>query len=353
MYIQKIIHKIDSQTDIKEYILQNKHGMIVKILSYGATIKEINLPNSDKSIENIVLSFQNKEQYRNNPLYCGAVLGPNAGRIANAQLPVDDKIYPLSTNDGRHNLHGGFHNISFMNWKELYFYKNNSAAFLTLSTFLPDGTDGFPGNRRIQVTYELREDDQLFLNFSAHSDKPTYFNLSNHIYFNLSGNFEKSALDQFLECNASYYTHNNKEHISTEICSVKNTPFDFQIITSLNEQINQYSTSEQLSNSEGFNHGLVCNLSSLKNISHMLTLWDKCTSRKMHLYSDAPCVVLYSGGYIDTSYLLHGASHSSKSCAIALEAQDLPNSPWGYSYPYTITPKNSLYTRTICYRFDY
>ena len=336
---------------VYKYEIKSKHQMEVHILSLGASLYEIKFPSSLDDGDNVLLTLEHPEDYLQNTLYTGASLGPVAGRIANAKLPIENAIYQLSQNDGLHNLHGGYHNISFMNWSEDSFIVEDGCAFLTLSCTLSDGQDGYPGNRKITVTYSFMEDHTLSIHYEAISDKHTYFNLSNHSYFNLDGNYHTSGLLQKLYSPANYYTYNNSEHICLGMKPVDDTPFDFRSTRSFQDYKASYPKNEQLLTSKGYNHSLVLSTESTPCIKHALTLSNAKETRSMELFTDAPCIVIYSGGYINDTTMLKGSIKGIPSCAIALEAQDLPNSPWVNEFSYQITKPWEIYERNIILRF--
>lgn len=335
------------------YCLKNKHGMAASILSMGATLYELFPPDNKGTSKNVLLTFDDITMYLNNHiLYAGASLGPVAGRIQHGHLPINDRICQLTCNDRRHHIHGGYHNISLINWEETSFYTENDVAILTLKCFLPDGLDGYPGNRDIYVTFLLDDNNNLSITYEACSDKDTYLNLSNHAYFNMSGNFQENALLQYLYSPATRHTYNDAEHICLGIQSVTHTPFDFRVPCSLQDNWNAYSQNQQLRNALGYNHALVLSDSDTATPAHALTLSDAKQKYSLELYTDAPCVVLYSGGYIDDTMLLKDGIRTSASCALALEPQDIPNAPWVSEAAYKTLSANSNYRRRIIYHIS-
>lgn len=328
------------------YIMKNQNGMEVEILSAGAAISRILVPDLAGNFENIVLSFADKSTYYGNSLYAGAILGPVAGRISGARLPLNNSVCHLTKNDGDNHLHGGHHSLSFLNWNLQSQTENHGEGTwnVVLHAFLPDGTDGFPGNRHFTASYTLCNDNSLILHYSAVSDQDTYFNLSNHSYFNLSGDFTVSALTQNLQIKAEDYVENNAEHLPIGFSSVSGTPFDFNIPCTLKENMKKYPKHPQLLQAEGYNNGFALS-SPTAVLSH------KATGRRMELSTDAPCLVLYSGGYIPDDLLLAGNIFSSPSCAVALEAQDFPDAPNCPAFSRSYTKAGERFNRLIRYQF--
>jgi len=224
-------------TGVFQYILENDAQMKVRILTLGASIQSIELPFSDGTSRNVVLSYDNWNDYIENPIKTGATLAPNAGRIAEAKLPIGQSVYPLSQNEGRHNSHGGFRNASLQNWAEEGMTNDTDHCSITLSILLPDGLDGYPGDRMIHTRYSLTNDNTLSIHYHAETNKLTYLNLSNHTYFNLSGDFNQSGLNQFAEIDAAQYVINNQEHIPVAVADCSDSPFDFHSFSSFAEKV--------------------------------------------------------------------------------------------------------------------
>lgn len=328
------------------FTLKNDNGIEVTIISAGASIRRLIVPDFYGKKENIVLSFKDEKLYFNNPLYAGAILGPVAGRISDGRLPLCGTAFQLTRNDGANHLHGGKNSLSFLNWQLQSQGQNpdTGESVLVFQASLPDGTDGFPGNRHFTASYSLNRENQLTLVYEAVSDKDTYFNLSNHSYFNLSGDFTESALNQELLIDAEQYVANNEEHLPIGFEPVGHTPFDFRTPHTLAAHMEAYPKHPQLLNALGYNNGFA--LSTPK-----ATLFHKKSGRCMELTTNAPCIVLYSGGYIPKGLPLADSFFSSPSCAIALEAQDFPNAPNCPAFAFSFTKAHEVYRCLIQYRF--
>lgn len=352
------------KTETFLFRLTCQDGFFVSLFTVGAAIRQIGFSSRESHLQNLALSFLREEDYFSNPLYAGVTLAPTAGRISLGKLPVDDHLYALSRNEnGTHSLHGGFGNASFRNWevREATVTPTGDARVVFTCT-LPDGLDGFPGNRRITATYTLTESHQLTIHYEAVSDQDTYFNISNHSYFNLSGDFSRSATDHLLQIHADRYICNAPDFIPEGTADVSGTPFDFRQPLSLQEQLQKYPGNIQIQRNQGYNHGFILNHAFENGFQDLSgTLPDSDTpdlvcalpdgSVTMSVRSDAPCMVLYSGGYIDDSQKLITGQHSAPSCALAFEFQDYPDAPGGHGFPYHITPAGASWTRNICYNF--
>ena len=166
---------------VYEYSLENNNGYKVNILSIGATVSEIYMPDKDGVFGNILMSYPTVADLERSVSYSGCTLAPNAGRISSSTLKIDDKIYNLSKNNGDNNLHGGFDCVSFNNWNLDEEITDDSFVSIKLSYTIPDGTDGFPGNRDIAALFTLDNDNILTIEYFAKTDTATYLNLSNHM----------------------------------------------------------------------------------------------------------------------------------------------------------------------------
>jgi aldose 1-epimerase len=265
-------------------------------------------------------------------------------------------------------------------------------AQVTFSCLLPDGLDGFPGNREIKAVYTLTDATHtLTVQYLATSDQATYFNLSNHTYFNLTGDFSQPAYDHQLRINADHYLCNAPDFIPEGIAAVDDSPFDFRQARSLRQQFEAYPHDQQLERNQGYNHGFVlkrgaanplhacgmsfsdtaydygsvstdsvydCDASSTDSKSDCVRLIENlvCTAPgspvRLEISSDAPCMVLYSGGYIPDDLPLADGQTSCPGCGLAFEFQDFPDAPGGHDFlPYHTTPAGECWSRTIQYKF--
>lgn len=386
MIIEKNTNKSPFFDICKEYNtvkLICNDGFSVILCSVGASIRQILFPTSDSVLKNIALAFEQDSAYFGNSLYAGATLAPCAGRISHGKLPINDKVYSLSLNENNTNtLHGGFHNASFKNWKlvsaevnndisdidaeteikadiDVNIHGSSETAVVVFRLTLEDGLDGFPGNRELKAIYMLKEDHTLTLKYEAVSDKDTYFNISNHTYFNLTGDFSKSALGHKLQIQADQYILNTPEFIPEGISKVDGTPFDLRQSAVLQEQVKAHPNNVQIERNQGYNHEYILN-HNLSAISPTAPAADSkpdliCTSPdgslELQISSDSPCVVVYSGGYFETGIELKEGQTTSPDCALAFEFQDYLDAPNGHGFPYNIVHAGEIWQRNICYRF--
>lgn len=288
---------------MKSYVLANEM-LRVTILSYGASIQKIEMQDKDGFWKNIVLGFEKKEEYKSkNSAYFGCVVGRTAGRTENGILRIREREYQLDRNeDGKHSIHGGAKNLSNQEW----FGKQEENSLL-LGIRLPHLESGYPGNADIQVKYSLRE-DTLQIEYLATSDEETYFNLTNHTYFSLSGDPEKEIGNQYLTLKAKEYMEVDEEILPKKIASVKNTAFDFQNARELKCIFE--SDSEQVSIvGGGIDHPFLTDYALLE---------DRESGRSVEVKTDNHAIVIYTGNF------LHDIARKDHT-GICFEAQELPS----------------------------
>ncbi len=342
------------------YDMATSRGMTVSVMALGAAIQKVAIRDESGREQPVALAFENMEQYENCICYAGATLGPNAGRIGKAQLPVGTKIYQLSKNDRDNQLHGGVDNLSSRLWDVTSVTAGLESVSILLSITQPDGLDGYPGNRTYHTRYTLEDTNWLTIEYTAVTDVSTYINMSNHTYWNLSGDFSISGLEQEIQVFANNVCINNKEHLPADIIPVAGTVFDFRSPQQLLSQISSAKMpvcKEQLSIGCGYNNAYILNKNQTFRplrfakrpceLKKACVLLDSRTGRTLKMMTDAPALVLYSGGFIPNGTVLSGGTASSPACAIALEAQDIPDVMHLLPGNYRITTPEHPFYRTI------
>lgn len=304
----------------KEYLLSNPY-MEITFSSFGASVRKICCKKTNGELKNIAFTLPHAEIYPENPLYAGATLAPASGRIENGLLSIDKTQFQLTKNErGKHHLHGGRQNLSFHFWE----LTAQNDCSLTFSAHLKDKVDGYPGNRRFEVTYALT-DHCLEIRQYAASDANTCFNMSNHTYFNLNA-FDSSGLDQYLTVRADRVFYNNEAHIPQKAGNASGTEFDFLSCAHIGGRIGAYPESEQLRTARGFNHYFLLSEDKADLPACILSSADKKLS--LRLTTDAPALVLYSGGFMDASSHYEeadGSPHAAyPGCAVAIEPSYAP-----------------------------
>lgn len=328
--------------DITEYTLTNASGMKVHIINYGGTITGIEVPDRNKQMGNVVLSYENLDGYlqKANP-YFGALIGRYGNRIANGKFTLDGQTYTLAQNNNGNSLHGGNKGFDKVVWDASPEGKNK----LNLHYLSKDGEEGYPGNLDVKVVYTLTDDNELKIDYSATTDKATPLNLTNHAYFNLSAGKDSTILNHVLQLNASKFTPVNDLLIPTgKIEDVANGPMDFTKAKKVGQDIDKVKG--------GFDHNWVLN----RNGGGMFeagSLYDSASGRFMQVFTTQPGIQFYSGNFLDgTLTNTAGGMKYVKHAALCLETQHFPDSPNQPAFPSTILKPGETYQQSTIYKFS-
>lgn len=330
---------------VKIYTLTNKNGLEARIITYGGAIVSLKTPDRNGKLGNIVLGFDTLEPYLKGVPYFGALIGRYGNRIADGALAIDGKSYKLSQNDGTNTLHGGAKGFDKVVWQARPFADENGPG-LSLSYVSPDGDQGFPGTLSAQVTYQLRNDNALYIGYQAVTDKPTVVNLTNHSYFNLSGDAGKPILDHLLTIHADRFTPVGKILIPTgALQDVAGTPFDFREATAIGARID--ATDPQLKFGLGYDHNWVLNQPAPGAEFVAAKLVEPASGRSMTIRTVEPGLQFYSGNFLDGKPAGQGTVFEHRT-GLCLETQHFPDSPHRPEFPSTLLRPGQLYkTHTI------
>jgi aldose 1-epimerase len=328
---------------VKLFTLRNKSGMAVEISNYGATLVSIHVPDQKGQDGNVLLGYDNIKGYYNGKSYFGCVVGRYANRIAKGAFELDGKQYQLPQNDGLNSLHGGVNSIDKQVWDARIM---NDAIRLT--TFIKDGENGYPGNVKLTVVYSLRSDNSLVIDYSASTDKTTVLNISNHAYFNLSGDPSKTILDHEIKINADAFTPVDSTLIPTgEIKKVSGTAFDFLSFKKIGQDIDQ--PDQQLIYGKGYDHNFVLNTRDGK--SPVVEVVEKISGRKMEVFTNQPGVQFYTGNFLNGSEKGRGLSFEHRT-GFCLETQQFPDAPNQSNFPSTVLKPGEVWKSQTTYKFS-
>jgi aldose 1-epimerase len=333
---------------VKQYTLTNKNGMKVEVINYGGIITSLTAPDKNGKYQDVVLGFTKPEDYFNdNPYFFGALIGRYGNRIANAKFTLEGKTYELDKNDGPNSLHGGKEGFDTKIWT-VEPVKDAQFPTLKLTYVSADGEEGFPGKLTTTVLYTLTDDNALEISYEATTDKATVVNLTQHSYFNLSGNFTQPVTDHELQLKAEKFLPVNSTIIPTgEEKSVKGTPFDFTVSKPIGKDIN--SDDEQIRLGQGYDHNWILEGKGLRTIA---TVYHPATGRVMEVMTDQPGVQFYSGNFLDGKYETKTGGKYEKRNGFCLETQHYPDSPNQKAFPSTeLKPGQKYQTKTI-YKFS-
>ena len=341
--------KLPDGTAVELYTLKDEK-IEVQVINYGGFIVSLKVPDRSGKADDVVLGFDDAAGYYENnrsqhASFFGCIVGRYANRIAHAAFALDGHSYALAKNNGDNSLHGGpggFHNVMW-EAKEI----NDGVELRYLSK---DGEEGYPGNLSAIVRYTVEGGD-LKIEYSATTDKPTVVNLTNHSYFNLSGQGHGTILDEQLKLNASRFTPVDSGLIPTgELKPVTGTPFDFLKPHAVGERIN--ADDEQLRLGKGYDHNFVIDGGG-KKLTQAAEVYDPASGRVLQVLTTEPGVQLYTANHLDGASIKgkQGIAYV-KNGALCLETQHFPDSPNHPKFPSTVLrPGGSYHTVTI-YRFS-
>ncbi len=318
---KRVFGELADGSKVHEFRLINEQGMEVSIIEYGASIREIIVPDRNGNKDNISLGFNNLDDYVEKSPYFGCIAGRYANRIAKGEFSLDGKNYQLAKNNGSNHLHGGEQGFDKRVWtgKPL-----EDGIGVSLSYRSLDGEEGYPGNLSCSVVYSLTDDNRLKVEIKAVTDKPTIVNLTNHAYFNLAGEGDPTILDHRLTLPGTSIVATDATNIPTSIEEVVGTPFDFRRPVVVGSRISE--DHPQLIAGKGYDHTWSVP-SSGEETSLAATLEDPDSGRVMKLHTNQPGVQFYSGNYLDGSLTgLRGSPYPFRS-GLCLEPQVYPDSP--------------------------
>ncbi len=300
----------------------------MQVMTYGARVVTLETKDRNGKMGDIVLGYGNLEEYmRPHEPFLGSVPGRYANRIAHGRFTLEGKSYQITLNDGPNALHGGKDSFASRNWtgKEI-----PSGVEFTLVS--PDGDQGFPGTLTAHVRYTLNG-DKVVIQYSATTDKPTVLNLTNHTYFNLTGDGSGSILGEQIKIDADKYTPVDRTLIPTgQIAPVAGTPFDFTSPHAIGERIN--ANNEQLKLGLGYDHNFVLR-GQMGQVHPVAQVYDPVSGRVLTVETTQPGVQFYSGNHLDGSFTGRTGAKYEKRTGFCLETQHFPDSPNHPNFPST------------------
>jgi aldose 1-epimerase len=321
--------------------------VVAKVITYGALLTELHVPDRDGKLADVALGFSKLEQYMGDHPYFGATIGRVGNRIGKATFSLNSKTYTLAANNGPNHLHGGLKGFDKRVWKAQPVQVAGGAA-VKFTYVSPDGEEGYPGTLTASVTYTLTDKNELRLDYVANTDQPTPVNLTNHTYFNLAGEGVGDIKGHELTLLADKFTPVDATLIPTgEIAPVKGTVMDFLRPTAIGARIEQVPGPAPV----GYDHNYV--LSSGGGVLALAaTVKDPTSGRIMDVLTTEPGIQFYSGNFLDGTLTGKAGVKYQKHTGFCLETQHFPDSVNRANFPPTILQPDKTYKTTTVYRFS-
>jgi aldose 1-epimerase len=330
---------------INSYTLQNNAGMEVTCINYGCIITKILTPDQHGVLENVVLGFDRLEDYQNFSPYFGAVVGRVAGRIKNGEFELDGKTYKLPQNENHSHLHGGIKGFDRKLW-EAEVFQTETEVGVEFSYMSVDGEEGYPGNLVMKITYTLNNQNKFVISYHGVSDHNTLVNLTNHTYFNLSGNVKRDVLEHELTIKSNQFAELDVELLPTgKLLDVNETPFDLRQGKKIRAGVESEHSQNFLAG-KGYDHPFLLSENNHKEI----VLFDEESGRKLIVETDEPSVVVYTGNQLGDHFEIRGIK-SRKYLGMCLETQGLPDSIHHSHFPSCVLEKGEEYSTKTTYTF--
>jgi len=334
---------------VELYTLVNSNGLRAKIMTYGAAMVSLEIPDRTGQMGDILLGYDNLDGYVKNSPYFNCIVGRYGNRIAKGKFTLDGKEYTLATNNGENHLHGGNRGFDKYLWQAEPF-KNDNEVGLKLGMLSPDGDEGYPGNLLVNVVYALTNDNQLRIDYLAATDRATVCNLTNHNYYNLGRGANSDILGHILTLNADRFTPIDRGQIPTgRLEAVKSTPMDFTKPTPIGARIN--ADDEQIKFGGGYDHNWVLNKKD-SELSLAAKLYEPTGGRLMEIWTNEPGIQFYSGNFLDGAITGKGGVVYKRRWGLCLETQHWPDSPNKPDFPSGVLRPGRVYKTTTLHKFS-
>lgn len=342
MIIQKIIGITHEGIPVHCFQMENQNGASVTVMDYGCTITSILVPDRDGNLTDVCLGYRTVTEYERNNGYLGAVVGRHANRIEKGVFALNGLEYHLAVNDGPNHLHGGICGFDKRVWDAAI--EGDSVCFHRMS---PDGEEGYPGNLDVRVTYTFTDDNRLLLQYRAETDADTVVNLTNHCYFNLSGEGKGTVRNHILRIPASFFTENDGNCLPTgKILPVEGTPFDFRKGKEIGRDID--ADCPQIKNGKGYDHNFILNGGDGEKTAAVLYAPD--TGIELTVSTTMPGLQFYSGNVLDSPVGKSGVPYE-QNMGLCLETQHFPNAMRCSNFPSPVLKRGEVYAHNTEFAF--
>ena len=337
---------MDGNQTTQLYTLKNANGVEVCITNFGARIVSIMVPDKNGEMQDVVLGFDNIEDYINVPSDFGATIGRYANRIGQGKITIDGKEIQLPQNNYGHCLHGGPTGWQYKTFEAIQ--TNDKTIKLTVVS--PDGDNNFPGNVTAHVTYTLTEDNAIDIKYEATTDQKTIINMTNHSYFNLNGDPSGSAMNHTLYLASDSITPVDDTFMTSgEMMAVAGTPFDFNTPKAISQDVTNFDN-EQIKFGKGFDHNWV--LSTKGDIKQVAAkLVSPVTGITLEVYTNEPGIQVYTGNFLDGTVKGKKGIVYQQRASVCLETQHYPDSPNKAHWPSVILEPGKTYQSHCIFKF--
>lgn len=334
----KVTQTIETYTDtdrpVHLFRVETTTGASIELTDWGARWVRAMMPDACNRMDNVLVGYNRLKDYLTDTYYMGATIGRFANRIADASFVIDDVNYSLEANDGKNTNHGGHSGFHHKLWQSEVL-----ADGVRFSLTSPDGEGGYPGNVLVRVAYRLSEDNVVTVSYQGVTDRPTFLNLTNHAYFNLSGAVGQEIAGHRLMIPAERMLETTADFIPTgRTVEVVDTPFDFTRPRRIGEQL--HADNEQLRQNRGYNHCYVVKEEASGTRVVAACLSDPATGRQLTVETDLPGVLLYTAGY-----------YKHPDTAVCLETQFFPDTPHHAHFPSCLLRPGEIYEQRTYFRF--
>ena len=334
---------------VELYTLKNKNGLEATITNYGGIVVSLTVPDKNGKLSDVVLGYDTLNDYIGNSPYFGALIGRYGNRIAKGRFTINGVDYQLAQNNAQNSLHGGLKGFDKVVWQAEKMDTPEGPA-LKLTYTSKDGEENYPGALRCEVVYTLTNNNELKIQYTAETDKPTFVNLTHHSYFNLKDAGASDILGHELMIKSDKFTPVDKGLIPTgELRPVAGTPFDFNKPTAIGARVE--SDDEQMKFGTGYDHNWVLNRQG-KDLELVASLYEPTTGRFMEVLTTEPGMQFYCGNFLDGTNKGKGGTAYQHRTGLCLETQHFPDSPNHPDFPTTELQPGEKYTQTTVYRFS-
>lgn len=334
------------------YTLTNANGMEVCITNFGGRIVSVTVPDREGRLRDVVLGFDSVQAYfpEVNQSDFGSTVGRYANRINQGEFILDSDTFRLPKNNFGHCLHGGT-DMGTRGWQyRVYNVSEATDTSLTLTLNDADGNNGFPGTVDATVKFTLTPDNAIDIAYTATTDKPTIINMTNHSYFNLSGDLTAPVTDDVLWVDADNYTPVDSTFMTTgEIATVEGTPFDFRTAKPVGQDIN--AENEQIHNGNGYDHNWVLNTAG-DVTKPAVRLVSPASGIQLEVFTNEPGIQIYSGNFLDGTVTGKSGIVYNQRAGLCLETQHYPDSPNKPQWPSVVLRPGETYNSQCIYKFS-